>query len=142
MEKWCGTATHEGTVVASTYAGIAFGNAGWGLVHATAIPLGAKYHVPHGEANYAFFTGVYKTYQSINPDGSIVELNLYLAEILGCAADEVYEKIEDLLNHIIVKKSLHEYGMTQEDIEDFTETVMTKQGRLMANNYVELQWSC
>ncbi|MDD3220184.1 MAG: 4-hydroxybutyrate dehydrogenase [Lachnospiraceae bacterium] len=125
-------------LLASTYAGIAFGNAGCAAVHAMSYPLGAKYHVPHGEANYAFFTGVYKTYQSINPDGSIVELNSYLAEILGCAADEVYEKIEDLLNHIIVKKSLHEYGMTQEDIEDFTETVMTKQGRLMANNYVEL----
>ena len=28
--------------------------------------------------------------------------------------------------------------MTQEDIADFTETVMTKQTRLMNNNYTEL----
>ena len=28
--------------------------------------------------------------------------------------------------------------MTEEDLDSFTETVMTKQGRLMANNYTEL----
>ena len=49
-------------MLASTYAGIAFGNAGCAAVHAMSYPLGAKYHVPHGEANYAIFTEVYKTY--------------------------------------------------------------------------------
>ena len=36
------------------------------------------------------------------------------------------------------KKALHEYGVSQEELEDFTENVMTSQGRLMANNYTEL----
>lgn len=125
-------------LVASTYAGIAFGNAGCAAVHAMSYPLGAAYHVPHGEANYAMFTGVYKTYQKLAPDGSIVELNKYLADILECKTDEVYDKIEVLLNHIIKKKALHEYGVTKEELVSFTETVMTKQGRLMANNYTEL----
>ena len=31
------------------------------------------------------------------------------------------------------------YGATREDIEEFTRIVMTGQGRLMANNYTELQ---
>ena len=125
-------------MLASTYAGIAFGNAGCAAVHAMSYPLGAKYHVPHGEANYAIFTEVYKTYMKLQPVGIINKLNNHLAGILGCGEDEVYTEIEKLLNHIIPKKALHEYGMTQEDIADFTETVMTKQTRLMNNNYTEL----
>lgn len=128
-------------LTASTYAGIAFGNAGCAAVHAMSYPLGAAYHVPHGEANYAMFTGVYKTYQKINPTGSIMELNAYLADILGCKSQEVYEEIEKILDHLIPKKALHEYGMKEEEIQRFTHTVMTAQGRLMANNYVPLEES-
>lgn len=125
-------------LLASTYAGIAFGNAGCAAVHAMSYPLGAAYHVPHGEANYAMFTGVYKKYQEIDPEGSIKELNKYLSEILECKPEEVYEEIEVLLNHLIPKKALHEYGVKKEELKEFTEVVMTKQGRLMANNYVKL----
>lgn len=53
-------------------------------------------------------------------------------------SEQVYEEIENLLNHILPKKKLSEYGVTEEDLETFTTTVMEKQGRLMANNYVEL----
>lgn len=125
-------------LLASTYAGIAFGNAGCAAVHAMSYPLGAAYHVPHGEANYAMFTGVYKTYMKLKPQGEIQSLNRYLAEILECGEDEVYEELENLLNHIVQKKPLHEYGVKKEELSDFTETVMTKQGRLMANNYTSL----
>ena len=48
-------------LLASNYAGLAFGTAGCAAVHATSYPLGGKYHVPHGESNYAMFTGVLKT---------------------------------------------------------------------------------
>ncbi|MDD4372256.1 MAG: 4-hydroxybutyrate dehydrogenase, partial [Anaerostipes sp.] len=41
--------------------------------------------------------------------------------------------------NIIPKKPLREYGVTQDDLKDFTEVVITEQGRLMANNYVELK---
>lgn len=125
-------------LIASTYAGIAFGNAGCAAVHAMSYPLGAKYHVPHGEANYAMFTGVYKAYMSIKSDGKIAELNKYLAEILKCDESSVYDEIEVLLNNIIPKKALHEYGMLESEIDEFTQSVMEKQGRLMANNFVEL----
>lgn len=128
-------------LIASTYAGIAFGNAGCAAVHAMSYPLGAKYHVPHGEANYAMFTGVYKAYMSIKSDGKIAELNKYLAKLLDCDESKVYDEIEILLNNIIPKKALHEYGMTENEIDEFTESVMTKQGRLMANNFVELDRS-
>jgi len=125
-------------MMASTFAGIAFGNAGCAAVHAMSYPLGANYHVPHGEANYVMFTEVYKAYQSMKPDGTIRELNAFLAVILECEPNEIYNELEMLLNHIITKKALHEYGVKEAEIENFTDKVMTKQTRLMANNYVPL----
>ncbi|KNZ40199.1 4-hydroxybutyrate dehydrogenase [Acetobacterium bakii] len=123
-------------MMASAFAGVAFGNAGCAAVHAMSYPLGANYHVPHGEANYVMFTEVYKAYQSMKPDGTIRELNIFLADILECEPNEIYNEIENLLNHIIMKKALHEYGVKEEELENFTDEVMTKQTRLMANNYV------
>lgn len=71
-----------------------------------------------------------------------VELKLYQVEIKYHFRlqhqQENYEEIEVLLNHLIPKKALHEYGVKEEELEEFTEVVMTKQGRLMANNYVKL----
>lgn len=129
-------------LIASTYAGIAFGNAGCAAVHAMSYPLGSTYHVPHGEANYAIFTGVYYMYQKLQPVGKIEELNKILSNLLECSTDTVYEKLEELLNHIIQKKSLREYGMKKCEIADFTNIVMKEQGRLMANNYTELSERC
>ncbi|SEW39653.1 4-hydroxybutyrate dehydrogenase [[Clostridium] fimetarium] len=125
-------------LIASTYAGIAFGNAGCAAVHAMSYPIGATYHVPHGEANYLMFTEVYKTYQALNPNGIIKNLNHILAEILECEDNLVYIEIEKLLDNILPRKPLHLYNVTENDLLIFTNTVMTKQSRLMANNYAVL----
>lgn len=53
-------------LTASNFAGIAFETAGCAAVHALSYPLGAKYHVPHGESNYAVFTGVLKIIWKLN----------------------------------------------------------------------------
>lgn len=128
----------EDFLMASNYAGIAFGNAGCAAVHALSYPLGATYHVAHGEANYAMFTGVMKNYMEIRTDGEIAKLNAFIADILGCDVGEVYEELENLLNVLIQKKPLHEYGVTEQDLLDFTDSVLENQGRLMANNFVPL----
>jgi 4-hydroxybutyrate dehydrogenase len=125
-------------LTASSYAGIAFGNAGCAAVHATSYPLGAKYHVPHGESNYAMFTGVMKNYMEIKTDGQIAVMNAFLANILGCSVAVVYDEIEKLLNVILPKKHLHEYGVTEQDLVDFAQSVIENQGRLLANNFVPL----
>lgn len=125
-------------LLASNYSGIAFANAGCAAVHAMSYPLGAIYHVPHGEANYVMFAEIFKVYEKINPDGQIKELNKFLGHLLECTEDKVYEQIEVLLDKLIVKKSLSEYGVNEKELEEFTDNVMEKQERLMANNYVKL----
>ena len=52
--------------------------------------------------------------------------------------DKVYDQIEVLLGNLIVKKSLSEYGVNEEKLEEFTERVMEKQEKLMANNHIKL----
>ncbi len=123
---------------ASNFAGLAFGTAGCAAVHAMSYPLGGTYHVPHGESNYAMFTGVLKQYLMLKPEGDITELNNYLAGLLHCEATEVYDALELLLNQILPKKALHEYGVKPEELAAFADSVMETQGRLMANNYVPL----
>lgn len=125
-------------LTASTYAGIAFGNAGCAAVHALSYPLGAARHVPHGESNYAFFIEVYKTYASIRQDGALCQLKQLLAKLLGCTPSMVFVELEGLLENIMQRKNLHEYGVVKKDLESYTDIVMQKQGRLMANNYVPL----
>lgn len=125
-------------LLAANYAGIAFGNAGCAAVHALSYPLGATYHVAHGEANYAVFTGVMRNYLELKQDGEIAVLRQFIADILGCPADSVFDALEELLNVLIPKKPLREYGVTREDLSRFTDSVLVNQGRLTANNFVPL----
>ncbi len=128
----------EQFLMASNYAGIAFGNAGCAAVHALSYPLGATYHVPHGESNYAMFTGVMNNYMELKQDGEIAVLNQFISDILGCSVDKVYEELEKLLNLLIQKKPLRQYGMKEEEIEAFTDSVLENQQRLLKNNFVPL----
>lgn len=128
-------------LTASTYAGIAFGTAGCAAVHAMSYPLGSTYHVPHGESNYAMFTGVLKNYMEIKQDGEIAVMNHTLADLLGCDVKAVYDKLEELLNQILPKKALREYGVKQEELAPFAQSVMERQTRLLVNNFVPLDES-
>ena len=124
--------------LASNYAGIAFGNAGVGAVHALSYSIGGAFHVPHGEANYQFFTEVFKMYMRKDPNGKIRAANKILADCLGCSEENVYEELEKLLGKLIAKKPLREYGMTEANIDEFTESTVKEQQRLLVNNYVYL----
>lgn len=125
---------------ASNYAGIAFGNAGCAAVHALSYPLGAVYHVAHGESNYQFFTEILKLYVERNPDGMIVKLNTLFSELLGVEnkAQVVYDALDGILSSMVKKRHLREYGMKEEECELFADSVIASQQRLLKNNYVAL----
>ncbi|WP_066072442.1 4-hydroxybutyrate dehydrogenase [Alkalithermobacter thermoalcaliphilus] len=127
----------EDFIVGSNYAGIAFDNTGVGAVHALSYPLGGKYHVPHGEANYQFFTSVLRMYFEKNPKGKIVRLNKIFEDILG-KEKNVYDRLEEVLDNLLKRNRLREYGMKSEDIKVFTDTVINTQQRLLSNNYAYL----
>lgn len=128
----------EDFLIASNYAGLSFETGGCAAVHALSYQLGGKYHVPHGESNYAMFTGVLRCYMSIKSDGEIATMNAFLADILGCDADVVYDELETLINRLLPKKALHEYGVTKEDLPEFADRVIGTQQRLMRNCFVPL----
>lgn len=125
-------------LIASNYAGLAFGTAGCGTVHAMAYPLGGQYHVAHGESNYVLFTGVMKEYMRHKTDGEIAVMNRFLADLLGCGEGEVYEKLEDLLNQVLPKKPLHAFGVKEEDLPEFAKSVIENQQRLLGNSFVPM----
>ena len=129
---------HEEMLVASNFAGIAFGNAGVGAVHALSYPLGGTYHVPHGESNYQLYTAVFDVYLAKQPKGSIEGLNRILADNLGCSTDKVYVELDNLLSKLLAKNKLRTYGMTEADIDGFSDNVLKTQQRLLNNNYVPL----
>jgi len=122
-------------LIASLYAGISFGNAGTGAIHALSYPLGAAYHVAHGEANYAIFMGVMNKYLSIKDDGEINVLNQFIANLINCEVIDVYQKLEELMTAIIRRKPLKEYGVTTNDLDTFTDSVIENQQRLLKNNF-------
>ncbi len=129
-------------LLAANYAGIAFGKAGVGAVHALSYPLGANYHVPHGESNYQFFIEVFKLYNEKQPTGCIQEVNRMLEKELQIDAHGdyrlLYEKLSALLSHLIQRKPLHEYGMQREEIATFANNIIVSQQRLLKNNYIPL----
>ena len=124
---------------ASNYAGIAFGNAGVGAVHALAYPLGEKYHVFHGEACARFFSEVFKIYKNKYPEGKLQQLTLVLDKALDFSGEiDPWEIMDALLGRLLPKKPLRDYGMEEEDIELFADSVINEQQRLLINNYIEL----
>lgn len=128
----------EDFLIASNYAGIAFGNAGVGAVHALSYPLSGKYHVPHGEANYEFLIGVLNFYKKNRNSGKIVKLNNMISKIISSTEEECYVKLEELLNNLIKRKKLREYRMDEEEIMIFSKSVIKNQQRLLRNNYVPM----
>lgn len=125
-------------LLASNMAGIAFANAGTGAVHALSYPLSGHFNVAHGEACYQFFTAVFKEYQRVDPCGKIKRVEKLLADILGCSSQEVFSQLEEILDQIVPRHNLQDYGMTSEDIESYADNVLEMQQRLLNQSYVKL----
>lgn len=125
-------------LLASNFAGLAFGTAGCAAVHAMSYPLGGTFHVAHGESNYAMFKGVIMNYLEIKQDGAIADLAEYIGSVLCCKAEEAYDRMFEILDQILTRKTLKEYGADEEMLKTWTAEVINGQQRLMKNNFVPL----
>lgn len=61
-----------------------------------------------------------------------------MSPFLDCYEDKAFDALSSLLEIILPLKPMSAYGTKEADIAVFTENTMTKQQRLMANNYVPL----
>jgi len=72
------------------------------------------------------------------PEGKIAALNSLIAAVTGCHPDEAYDELDCILGQFVKKNNLREYGMTEEQIDIFTQSTVANQQRLLGNNYVSL----
>lgn len=123
---------------ASNWAGMAFGYAGCAAVHACAYPLGSVYHIPHGQSNQLMFKDVMKKYKELKPLGAINELETIISECLGCETKNALEALYALLDKVLVKQPLRDFGVKDADLPVFAGDVIATQQRLLKNNYIPL----
>lgn len=123
---------------ASDWAGLGFGYAGCAAVHACAYPLGSVYHIPHGQSNQLMFKEVMKMYKKLRPDGRIKELENIIADTLDVTPDKSLDSLYKLMDNVLKKAPLREFGISEEDLSVFAGDVIKTQQRLLKNNYVEL----
>jgi alcohol dehydrogenase len=105
--------------IAAYNAGLAFGNAGLGLVHAMSHVIGARYEIPHGVANALLLTEVMR-FNRLVCEEAYAELGI----ALGVATERLtqrerslaaIEAVECLLQDIGVYHSLREFRAQAED---------------------------
>jgi alcohol dehydrogenase class IV len=128
----------ENMATASLMAGLSFGNAGVGAVHALAYPLGAKFHISHGISNALLLPFVMKWNKS-----SCLEKFVEMATALStpvsynddaeAIADKVIKQLHDLCTDVGIPKGLQSLGIKTQDIPELAAEAI-KVERLLRNN--------
>lgn len=126
----------SGMIVASLLAGIAFGVARLGNVHAMAHPLGGFFDVPHGVANAILLPKV-MAWNLIGAIDKFAEIAVFLGKnIHGLskmeAARAAVVAVEELMADIEIPKSLSEVGVKEEAIPAMAIDAM-KSGNVLIN---------
>ena len=123
----------------SLVAGLAFGAAGCGPVHALSFALGGKYHVPHGESCYQYFLPVLRYYKANRAEGErLQELEEMLRTVLQSA--DGLAALETLLDRILPRKPMSAYGAVEADVAAFARSTIDNQQRLLARAYVPVDY--
>ncbi|MCM2534274.1 iron-containing alcohol dehydrogenase [Neobacillus pocheonensis] len=121
----------------SLLAGISFGNAGVGAVHALAYPLGGKFKVPHGVANSLLLVYVirYNLVANLQKFAEIAEAMGERLEGLSLreAADRALFAMATLSKDLGIPSSLREFGVSEDDILAMAQEA-SQIDRLLNNN--------
>lgn len=115
-------------LLASTIAAMAFNSTRLGLAHAFAMPLGSRFHIPHGLANAIMLPTVMR----FNLPGNLAKF-ARIAQIFGErieglslreAAERSVSAIEQLQQDIGITQKLGDFGMTEADLHDVAAEAM------------------
>lgn len=127
----------EAMITGSLMAGLAFGNAGVGAVHALAYPLGGRFHLSHGVSNSLLLPFVMK-WNKI----ACLERFRDIAEALGEkvnhlnddeAADKAIEAMTRICRYVDIPESLREFDIPESALSEMAAEAI-KQVRLLRNN--------
>lgn len=115
-------------LLASTLAAMAFNSTRLGLVHAFAMPLGSRFHLPHGLANAIMLPGVmrFNLAGNLAKYARIAQIFEESTEALSLrqAAERSVHAIERLRADIGISARLGNFGMTEADLEDVAAEAM------------------
>jgi alcohol dehydrogenase len=130
-------AARYGQALGSFYAGISITNAGTGLCHAMAYPLGSAYHVPHGMANALLLPAVLE----YNMPSDLAKY-ARIAEALGepvaglaprQAAERAVQAVRSLCLDVGLPAGLREVGVPEDALAGFVDGTLSA-ARLVDNN--------
>ena len=77
-------------------------------------------------------------YKEIKPEGRINDLEKMIGKCLDVAQDDALPVLYTLMDQILKKEPLREFGVKESDLPVFAGEVIKTQQRLLKNNYVEL----
>ena len=115
-------------LLASTLAAMAFNSTRLGLVHAFAMPLGSRFHIPHGLVN-AIMLPVVMRYNLPGNLGKFARI----AEIFGepvaglslrDAAERSVVAVESLKADVGITAKLGQFGMTEADLDGIADEAL------------------
>jgi alcohol dehydrogenase len=130
-------AARYGQALGSFYAGISITNAGTGLCHAMAYPLGSAYHVPHGMANALLLPAVL----DFNMAADLPKFRK-IAEAMGERVDglsdreagrRAVEAVRALCQDVGLPSGLKDVGVPESALEGFIDGTLSA-ARLVDNN--------
>lgn len=125
----------QNMLIASNLAGQSFNNAGLGMVHGLAHPLGAHFHVSHGKACALYLVNVMKFNMKF-----CAEKYSLAALVMGCdvkgateleAAAKAIETIEKLLDDLNLPRTYEQAGISFELKNEMVEQVMAMPARMI-----------
>jgi alcohol dehydrogenase len=112
----------EQMLLASLFAGLAFGNASVTAVHAFAYPIGGMHGIPHGVANSLMFDAVFRH----NLKGNEARMEAIAHAFCGVLdAGALVPAVQNLKKQLRLPQSLQSVGIPESDIEPMATSVMS-----------------
>ena len=129
-------------LLASNYAGLAFGTAGCAAVHALSYPLGGKYHIAHGVSNAILLAPVMRFNE---PACRALLAQAYdtcvhgekMCETQAEKSSYIIAWLEKIVKDLDIPTSLSVFSVPAEDLESLVEAGLSVK-RLLNNNMREV----